>query len=89
MKKAIPYLLAVAIMATPVFGAVNAQAAPQKKIDAGFTVQTPFPDNGGDWGWGNCGHNSSKGNPHTGDMGMGAGNGGDRWDECLNPVTPS
>lgn len=32
------------------------------------------PDNGGDNGWGNCGHNSSQGKPHTGLNG--GGNGG-------------
>ena len=48
-----------------------------------------IPLMGGDWGWGNCGHNSSVGQPHTGDQGIGLGNGGDRKDECLAPIIPS
>ena len=90
MKKALPYLIAVAVMVTPVIGIASAaDAAPQKKIDAGFVVETPYPGNGGDWGWGNCGHNSSVGQPHTGDQGIGLGNGGDVKSDCLAPIIPS
>jgi hypothetical protein len=46
------------------------------------TPQPPTPANGGDQGWGNCGHNSSGGHPHTGDMGRGGGNGGDHGQAC-------
>jgi hypothetical protein len=46
----------------------------------------PMPANGGDNGLGNCGHNSSGGNPHTGDNGNGGGNGGDHGDSCLPPT---
>ena len=46
------------------------------------TPEAPTPANGGDQGWGNCGHNSSGGNPHTGD----AGNGGDHGTNCT-PTT--
>ena len=46
------------------------------------TPEAPTPANGGDQGWGNCGHNSSGGNPHTGDMGNGGGNGGDHGQSC-------
>lgn len=47
------------------------------------TPAAPTPDNGGDQGWGNCGHNSSTGNPHTGTQGNGGGNGGyHRGDAC-------
>ncbi len=47
------------------------------------TPEAPTPANGGDQGWGNCGHNSSGGNPHTGDMGRGGGNGGDHGQACV------
>jgi hypothetical protein len=46
------------------------------------TPEGPAPANGGDQGWGNCGHNSSGGNPHTGDAGQGGGNGGDHGQTC-------
>jgi hypothetical protein len=46
------------------------------------TPEAPTPANGGDQGWGNCGHNSSGGNPHTGDNGNGGGNGGDHGQSC-------
>ena len=43
-------------------------------------------DNGGDNGWGNCGHNSSGGNPHSDPAG--GGNGGyQKGDDC-GQVTP-
>jgi len=45
--------------------------------------ESPAPVNGGDQGWGNCGHNSSGGNPHTGDAGNGGGNGGDVRSACI------
>ena len=50
------------------------------------TPESPMPANGGDQGWGNCGHNSSGGNPHTGDNGMGGGNGGDAKTTCDVPL---
>ena len=50
------------------------------------TPEDPMPANGGDQGWGNCGHNSSGGNPHTGDQGAGGGNGGDAKSECEVPL---
>jgi hypothetical protein len=49
------------------------------------TPESPTPANGGDQGWGNCGHNSSAGSPQTGDNGQGGGNGGDVKADC-NPV---
>jgi hypothetical protein len=49
------------------------------------TPEGPTPANGGDQGWGNCGHNSSGGNPHTGDNGTGGGNGGDNKQACASP----
>lgn len=51
-----------------------------------FESINPLPDNGGDNGWGNCGHNSSKGKPHTGTNGAGGGNGGMRKSDCLAPA---
>ncbi|MBI1379354.1 MAG: hypothetical protein GC157_18030 [Frankiales bacterium] len=54
------------------------------------TPESPMPANGGDQGWGNCGHNSSGGNPHTGDNGNGGGNGGDVKADCVTATpTPS
>jgi hypothetical protein len=50
------------------------------------TPESPTAANGGDQGWGNCGHNSSGGNAQTGDNGAGGGNGGDLQAEC-NVVT--
>ncbi len=52
------------------------------------TPAAPTPDNGGDQGWGNCGHNSSAGNPHTGTQGNGGGNGGYRRGDVCAPTTP-
>ena len=52
-----------------------------------ITPESPIPANGGDQGWGNCGHNSSGGNPHTGDNGQGGGNGGDRGTSCVTVPT--
>jgi hypothetical protein len=47
------------------------------------TPESPTPANGGDQGWGNCGHNSSGGNAHTGDNGTGGGNVGDAKASCI------
>jgi hypothetical protein len=44
--------------------------------------------NGGDNGWGNCGHNSSGGAAHTGTMGPGGGNGGFKPGECVTTDDP-
>jgi len=88
-NRLIACVVASAALAIPLMGASAANAAPQHKINAGFVVETPYPGNGGDWGWGNCGHNSSVGQPHTGDQAIGLGNGGDRKDECLAPIIPS
>ena len=51
------------------------------------TPEAPTPANGGDQGWGNCGHNSSGGNAHTGDNGNGGGNGGDAKTSCVTDPT--
>jgi hypothetical protein len=51
------------------------------------TPESPTPANGGDQGWGNCGHNSSGGNAHTGDNGNGGGNGGDAKASCVTDPT--
>ena len=50
------------------------------------TPEDPMPANGGDQGWGNCGHNSSGGAAHTGDNGNGNGNGGDSKADCVTTV---
>lgn len=70
------YAGALAVAAT-LAGALPAQAAsgvPQRP--AGPVVPVTPSVNGGDNGWGNCGHNSSGGQPHTGTAGAGGGNGG-------------
>lgn len=67
-----------------------ALAAPDNRPGGAITTPAaPTPDNGGDQGWGNCGHNSSAGNPHTGTQGNGGGNGGyHRGDVCAAPTDP-
>jgi hypothetical protein len=56
----------------------------------GQVVPVAPSDNGGDNGWGNCGHNSSTGNPHSDPAG--GGNGGyKKGDACgaaTNPTDP-
>ncbi|MDX6253891.1 MAG: hypothetical protein QOJ11_225 [Frankiales bacterium] len=73
--------LAVAFtgMASP---AVALAGDGQRTGGAILAPEGPAPANGGDQGWGNCGHNSSGGNPHTGDAGNGGGNGGDHGQSC-------
>ena len=52
---------------------------------AGQVYPVAPSDNGGDNGWGNCGHNSSGGNPHSDPDG--GGNGGyKKGDDCGPPV---
>ena len=59
--------------------ALAASGEPQRP--SGPVVPVTPSDNGGDNGWGNCGHNSSGGNPHTGPDG--GGNGGYAKGDCL------
>ena len=54
----------------------------------GQVVPVAPSDNGGDNGWGNCGHNSSQGNPHSDPAG--GGNGGyKKGDACGAQTDPS
>lgn len=75
--------LLVAALTVPTALAPAAQAEPTNRPGGAITTpESPTPANGGDQGWGNCGHNSSGGNPHTGDNGNGGGNGGDSKSDC-------
>jgi uncharacterized low-complexity protein len=70
--------LALALVAT---GAAPALAAGTPQRPDGQVVPVAPSDNGGDNGWGNCGHNSSRGNPHSDPAG--GGNGGyKKGDDC-------
>ena len=64
-----------------------ASADPGNRTGGSITTpEAPTPANGGDQGWGNCGHNSSGGAAHTGDNGNGGGNGGDKKADCVTTV---
>lgn len=77
---AVTAALSLATLAAP----ATAFASPTNRPGGAITnPEAPTPANGGDQGWGNCGHNSSGGNPHTGDMGNGGGNGGDHGQACV------
>jgi hypothetical protein len=76
-----------AALAVPTLVTGIALADDSNRTGGSITVpESPTPANGGDQGWGNCGHNSSGGNPHTGDNGTGLGNGGDHKPDCTTTV---
>lgn len=84
MRTIITGALLVAALAVPTAVTVAAQATPTDRPGGAITTpEAPAPANGGDQGWGNCGHNSSGGNAHTGDNGNGLGNGGDSKADCV------
>jgi Spy/CpxP family protein refolding chaperone len=84
MRKILTGALVVAALAVPTAVTAAAQADPTSRPGGAITTpESPTPANGGDQGWGNCGHNSSGGNPHTGDNGAGGGNGGDSKTDCV------
>ncbi len=58
-------------------GVGPAMAAGDSQRPSGPVVPVAPSDNGGDNGWGNCGHNSSGGNPPAD-----GGNGGYSRDDC-------
>ena len=75
--------LAIALLAA---GTVPALAAGSPQRPDGPVVPIAPSENGGDNGWGNCGHNSSGGNPHSDPDG--GGNGGYTKDECGSQTPP-
>jgi len=76
--------LLIAALAVPTAVTTAAHASPTNRPGGAITTpEAPTPANGGDQGWGNCGHNSSGGSPHTGDNGNGGGNGGDSKADCV------
>jgi len=78
MRKTVTTVFLAGALALPAFAVTAAHADPTSRPGGAITTpESPAPANGGDQGWGNCGHNSSGGNPHTGDNGAGNGNGGD------------
>lgn len=88
MRTTLIALVVATGLAVPTLAITTAQAAPTNRPGGEITTpEAPTPGNGGDQGWGNCGHNSSKGNPHTGDNGNGGGNGGDAKDDCVTVPT--
>jgi len=82
--------LVTTVMVTALLVPGSAALADNSARTGGSIVvpEPPTPANGGDQGWGNCGHNSSGGNAHTGDNGKGGGNGGDVKADCVT-VSPS
>lgn len=65
-------------------GAAPAMAAGTPERPSGPVVPLAPSDNGGDNGWGNCGHNSSGGNPPAGH-----GNGGYGVADCSQVPDPT
>ena len=91
MRKTITTACLLTALLVPAGIATAALADPGNRPGGSITTpESPMPANGGDQGWGNCGHNSSGGNPHTGDAGSGGGNGGDNQATCVvvPTVTP-
>lgn len=84
MRKIITAAFLSGALAVPAVAGSVALADPTSRPGGAITTpEAPTPANGGDQGWGNCGHNSSGGNPHTGDNGQGGGNGGDNQADCV------
>lgn len=80
-------VLGAALLSLPATSAAAAQGVPQRPDGPVVPVQSSV--NGGDNGWGNCGHNSSGGNPHTGFNGNGGGNGGYEKGEGCGTTDPT
>lgn len=81
-------MLAAATTALVGLGASPALALGVPNRPAGSVVTEFTSDNGGDNGWGNCGHNSSGGLDAVRLGTAGAGNGGYKpWEQC--PTTPA
>ena len=87
MRKTVTTVFLAGALALPALAVTAAHADPTARPGGAITTpESPAPANGGDQGWGNCGHNSSGGNPHTGDNGAGNGNGGDAAAPCPTTV---
>jgi hypothetical protein len=81
-------LLATGLSIAAVLGAgapATASAGVPQRPDGQVSPIAPSV-NGGDNGWGNCGHNSSGGAAHTGTMGSGGGNGGYQPEDSCVPA---
>ena len=76
--------LSIAMLGASAAPALAAAGTPQRPD--GPVVPIAPSDNGGDNGWGNCGHNSSQGNPHSDPNG--GGNGGYKKGDACGTVTP-
>ena len=87
MRRTLAAATAAAGLALFAFPSIASADPSHRPGGAITTPEAPTPANGGDQGWGNCGHNSSGGNPHTGDNGKGGGNGGDNKAACTAPPT--
>ena len=84
MRKIVTAALLAGALAVPAVTGSVALADPSGRTGGAITTpEAPTPANGGDQGWGNCGHNSSGGNAHSGDNGNGGGNGGDNKADCV------
>ncbi len=76
--------LALGLLVAGTVPALAANGTPQRPD--GQVVPIAPSGNGGDNGWGNCGHNSSIGNPHSDPAG--GGNGGYKKGDACGAVTP-
>jgi len=76
--------LALALVTMGGAPALAANGVPQRPD--GPVVPVAPSDNGGDNGWGNCGHNSSRGNPHSDPAG--GGNGGYKKGDACGVTDP-
>lgn len=85
MRRSVTVLVLLGSLVVPIGSTTLALADNSNR--PGGTITTPESPtvNGGDQGWGNCGHNSSGGQAHTGDNGSvtGSGNGGDTKADCI------
>lgn len=92
MRQSITVLVLVGSLAVPIGSTTLALADNSSRPGGSITnpvPQMPQNSNSGDQGWGNCGHNSSIGNPHTGDNGVGGGNGGVQKADCIQLQSPA
>lgn len=90
MRKSVTVLVLLGSLVVPIGSTTLALADNSNRPGGTITApESPTPGNGGDQGWGNCGHNSSVGQPHTGDNGSvtGSGNGGDTKADCVADQT--